>query len=116
MSAGVAVGFARNDGGRKQRASIRTLVVLPATIHFQEKGHVGLLRDISPEGLFVYSDFAPSVGDSLDIDIGDRRNGAGKRVSCTGIVVRVESKGDGAAVGIALRITDHESHVPRPGR
>ena len=109
MCAGVATGFARSDGGRKQRASIRTLVVLPATVHFREKDHVGLLRDISPEGLFIYSDFTPCVGDSLSVDIGDARNPSGKRISCSGVVVRVESKATGAAIGIALRITAHDA-------
>jgi len=93
-------------GWPKQRAATRTLVVLSATVHFQGKNHVGLIRDISRDGLFVYSDFVPKVGDSLRVEIKDK-NKSDDRVLCSGTVVRVESKNSGAAVGIALKITSY---------
>ena len=64
MAAGVSLSSQIGWGGwQKQRAASRTLVVLSATVHFQGKSHVGLIRDISRDGLFVYSDFLPKVGD-----------------------------------------------------
>ena len=95
-----------NGGWLKQRAASRTLVVLSATVHFQGKGHVGLIRDISRDGLFVYSDFMPKLGDSIRVEIKDRGNGT-SRVLCCGAVVRVESKAAGSAIGIAVQITTY---------
>lgn len=87
----------------KQRSASRTVVVLSAKVYCQGKSHVGLIRDMSREGLFVYSDFAPNLGESLRIEIRERNDR--DVVSCTGTVVRVESKAAGIAIGIAVRIT-----------
>jgi len=107
MAAGVSLSSQIGWGGwQKQRAASRTLVVLSATVHFQGKSHVGLIRDISRDGLFVYSDFLPKVGDIVRVEIKDKRN-ASDRVLCSGTVVRVESKAVGSAIGIALKITTY---------
>ncbi|MGZ4815075.1 MAG: PilZ domain-containing protein [Terriglobales bacterium] len=89
----------------KQRSASRTLVVVSATVHFQGKNHVGLIRDISRDGLFVYSDFRPKLGENLTIEITEK--GGSDRVLCGGTVVRVESKSAGSAIGIALKITSY---------
>ena len=96
-----------HDGWQKQRSTARTLVVLSATVRFQGRSHVGLIRDMSRDGLYVYSDFAPKMGDTLRIELRDRDGHFKNPAWCTGIVVRVESKGTGAAVGIAVKITEH---------
>ncbi len=95
-----------STGWPKQRAASRTLVVLSATVQFQGKGHVGLIRDISREGMFVYSDFTPKVGETVRVEIKEKDKSS-DRVLCSGTVVRVESKSSGAAVGIALKITSY---------
>lgn len=93
---------------REHRISIRTLIVASGTVYFRENRHVGLIRDISREGLFVYTDFKPNIGDTLRVVVNGRNEASDQPVTCTGTVVRVESKATGAAVGIALKITAYE--------
>jgi hypothetical protein len=68
--------------------------------------HAGVLRDISEDGMFLYSDFKPTLGTPLRITL---RSGFGDRYGsslyCEGIVVRVEQVRPGAAPGIAVRLT-----------
>jgi hypothetical protein len=108
MAAGVSLSsqIGWTGGWQKQRAASRTLVVLSATVHFQGKAHVGLIRDISRDGLFVYSDFQPRLGDGVRVEIKDRTDRS-DRVLCTGIVVRVEAKSAHSAIGIAVRINGY---------
>lgn len=93
---------------REHRTAERTLVVASGLVYFQENRHVGLIRDISRMGLFVYSDFCPRVGDTLRVVVNGRNTGSDEPVTCMGTVVRVESKGAGAAIGIALKISAFE--------
>ena len=95
------------DGRTNQRACSRTLVVAPCVLLFRNTRHVGLIRDISSNGLFAYSDFQPAVGDTVRVLISER-NDATKTAACTGVVVRVESKAAGAATGIAVRFSSYE--------
>lgn len=91
-----------------QRASRRTLVVAPCVIFFREERHIGLIRDISATGLFAYSNFTPTVGETLRIVLTEKSEAGTKTVTCHGVVVRVESKGTGAATGIAFRVAGYE--------
>ena len=47
------------------------------TVYFRENRHVGLIRDISREGLFVYTDFKPNIGDTLRVVVNGRNEGFG---------------------------------------
>ena len=90
-------------GAGERRSAKRHLVVHTSTIYWGDRRHVGLIRDVSRNGLFVYSDFAPAIGEELHIRL--------RRISCSGTVVRVESKPAGAAIGIAIRIAAYERIV-----
>jgi hypothetical protein len=101
--------FARRRGNQpNQRQSTRKLVVAPCVLYFQDRRHVGLIRDISSSGLFAYSDFQPALGETLRIVITKRDDFASGTVACQGEVVRVESKAAGAATGIALKVGGFE--------
>ncbi len=102
--AAASLSFSAWGWSQGQRASRRTLVVAPCVIFFGNQRHVGLIRDISSTGLFAYSDFTPSLGEALRVLLTERTELGTKTVTCHGIVVRVESKGIGAATGIALRV------------
>ena len=70
--------------------------------------HVGVLRDISEHGMFIYSDFKPTIGTKLRITLRSTfGNASDAGVYCEGIVVRVEQVRVGAAPGIAIRL-DHQ--------
>jgi len=96
-------------GQANQRASRRRLVVTPCVLYDHERRHIGLVRDISATGLFAYSDFTPGIGETLRVVLTEHIEGVTKTVSCTGIVVRVETKAVGAATGIALKVGGYEA-------
>ena len=91
-----------------QRSSRRRLVVTPCVMYFQNTRHVGLIRDISSNGLFAYSNFTPGIGDIVRVTLTEQTGTGMKTVGCSGVVVRVESKAAGAATGIALRVDGFE--------
>jgi len=91
----------------EQRRALRLLTTAPAVIHMSKERHVGLVRDLSATGLFVYSDFTPAIGAELKLTI--RLSQDEKKTSlfiCRGSVVRVEDSRNGAAVGIAIRFEE----------
>ena len=97
----------------EQRRGPRLLTTAPAVMHLNEERHIGLVRDLSSTGLFVYSDFNPSVGDELRITVrlsGDKNESA--VFLCTGKVVRVEDSCNGSAVGIGVRFEDEQTVSP----
>lgn len=83
-----------------QRSSPRKLLVCPIYIHFSQGTVHGILRDISADGIFFYSNFKPSLGMNLNftLRINDRN------VTGTGEVVRIEENRPGAAIGVAVKM------------
>jgi len=77
-------------------------------VYLRDQRHVGLIRDISATGLFAYSDFTPEIGDGVRVVLTERTEGGTKTISCSGVVVRVESKAAGAATGIAVQVGGYE--------
>lgn len=93
----------------EQRRALRLLTTAPAVIYMDGERHVGLVRDLSASGLFVYSDFTPAIDTELQLTI--RLSSDDKKTSlfiCKGTVVRVEDSNKGAAVGIALQFGEGE--------
>jgi hypothetical protein len=89
----------------EQRSGYRQLTTMPATVFFHERRHVGLVRDLSESGLFVYSDFEPTQNDRLFLILKvTQADGSSTNLECSGQVVRVESGIAGAAVGIAVKL------------
>src|SRR5919204_916127 len=96
-------------GFATQRASARMFTHAAAEVRCASVPgvHVGVLRDISKHGIFLYSDFKPAVGTKLGIVLrstfGNRDDGG---IFCEGVVVRVEQVRVGAAPGIAIQLID----------
>lgn len=89
----------------EQRSGERQLTTMPATVFFHERRHVGLVRDLSESGLFVYSDFEPKQNDPLFLILKvTQADGSTTNLECNGQVVRVEAGIAGAAVGIAVKL------------
>ncbi len=81
--------------------------------------HVGMIRDVSPTGIFFYSDFKPPVGARVSIALDFRTSAGNTRIRCEGKVVRVEQVREGAAPGIALELDKQQvafSLVRKPRR
>jgi PilZ domain len=85
-----------------QRSSPRTLVVCPISISFQSGTAHGILRDVSTGGIFFYSNFRPSLGMNIDFSFHLKD----QRITGRGEVVRVEQNAPGAAIGIAVKISN----------
>jgi PilZ domain len=94
---------------REQRAATRFFVTVPVAVFVNGVKHVGLVRDLSGKGLFVYSDFQPAFGAALRftwrLPNKTRKHLA---VTCRGRVVRVEAGVSGAAIGIAVAVDEYE--------
>lgn len=91
----------------EQRNGDRRLTTMPATIIANGRRHIGLVRDLSESGLFVYSDFEPACGNLLQLTLKLKQvDGSNLNLECTGHVVRVEAAIIGAAVGIAVKLDE----------
>jgi hypothetical protein len=87
----------------KQRSAARVFVRLPAWIDLQTRldEHVAFVRDISPRGIFFYSDFIVPAGDRIDFVL-QYLSGSNKvRLHLNGKVVRLEQM-EKSTTGIAV--------------
>jgi hypothetical protein len=89
----------------KKRSTARVQTRRTAWLTFKssrEHEHVALVRDISVQGVFFYSDFLPTLGDQLDFVV-EYLNGSSRvRLHLKGTVVRVEQAAPGSAAGVAV--------------
>jgi hypothetical protein len=90
-----------------KRREIRFFSTTSVQINLGGKRKVGLLRDISSTGVFLYSDFAPQVDEVLEFSF-KLPNEAQPRIgiTCRGCVVRVEDKHTGAAIGMGIKLLE----------
>lgn len=94
-----------SQGSSRQRAVERIVSKLPAwiTLHSHDgSDHVAFVRDISPRGIFFYSDFRPRQGDEIVFIMQYLNWNKGPRLHCKGRVVRLEKAVQGSAFGIAV--------------
>ena len=90
-----------------RRAAERQFVCLPAWVIFYQFGqqkHVAMVRDISRQGIFFYSDLRPAPGDEIEFVIKFPKWTKTAPVACKGTVVRVEHAAPGAAIGVAASL------------
>lgn len=98
----------------QQRNAARVFVRLPAwvTLDTRPDEHVAFVRDISPRGIFFYSDFAPQEGDEIRFVL-EYLSGKNKtRLHLHGKVVRLEKQAE-KTVGIAVEFDAPHEEVPR---
>ena len=94
-----------------RRKTKREFVQLPARIQVQSldaSWHVGLVRDLSREGIFFYSDFRPSPGDSITFML--KFTGTKNSIPnwYRGNVMRVEEAKAGASFGVAVSLERYD--------
>lgn len=100
--------MAMNSERRKER---REFVKLPVRLNLagEEHEHVGFVRDMSPHGMFFYSDLKPTLGSQIEFVMRLPKNGAqAEEIYCKATVVRVESHEPGAATGVAISIEESD--------
>ena len=90
-----------------RRSSPRAFIVCPIALTCEAGTAHGILRDISENGMFVYSNFRPQLESTTNFSL---RLGE-KEIRGSGEVIRVEQRSPGAAVGIAVRISSYQDSV-----
>ena len=89
---------------RKNRSSRRQLIHSAAQISVPGDGeHNGIVRDLSPDGIFLYSNFRPEVGADIAVAFTTRVGKEMVKIFTLAKVVRVQQVVSGAAPGIAAR-------------
>lgn len=99
---------------KQQRNAVRMFVRLPAwvTLETRPDEHVAFVRDISPRGIFFYSDFVPRQGDEIQFVL-EYLSGKNKtRLHLHGKIVRLEQQAE-KKVGIAVEFDTPHDEVPR---
>ena len=98
----------------QRRSCMRIRLAVPAEVtcpgSYSEQ-RTALVRDISTSGAFFYSNFTPELDSNITIDfvfpVVERR----MKVTCHGVVVRVEPSSTGGATGIAMQFRHHDVAV-----
>lgn len=88
-----------------RREKSRTLLILPVSIGLGYSKHVGVIRDLSPSGMFLYSDFIPPIGAEIELRLTPPATAKSQQVTYRAVVVRLTEGVTGAAVGMALSLT-----------
>jgi hypothetical protein len=89
---------------RKLRSSRRQMVHSAAQISVPGDGeHNAIVRDLSADGIFLYSNFRPAVGTDLAISFNTRVGRDLVKIFTHAKVVRVQQLVAGAAPGIAAK-------------
>ena len=90
----------------KNRSSRRLIVHSAAQISVPGDGeHNGIVRDLSADGIFLYSNFRPQVGSDIAVTFTTRVGKEMVKIFSLAKVVRVQQVVSGAAPGIAARFT-----------
>ena len=84
------------------RRSPRILWTASAVIQNETSRHVGLVRDLSSQGMGLYTDFAPGTGTSIEVAI--RIPHSEDTLLFRGKVVRVDAGNKGSATRVGLSL------------
>ena len=92
-----------------KRCNPRSLVIFPISITGADgrETHSGIVRDISKDGIFFYSNYKPQPQEIITFVLHMSDN----KISGTGQVLRVEQKAPGAAVGVAAKIQSSSASI-----
>jgi PilZ domain len=99
-----------------ERNAARAFVRLPVRITLESAPttqHVGFIRDISPRGMFFYSDFTVPAGQSIVLALEYLDSAQKVTLKLSGKVIRVEQTPSKQAVGIAMIFDSVHDEVPR---
>ncbi|PYX63167.1 MAG: hypothetical protein DMG74_18035 [Acidobacteria bacterium] len=92
----------------QQRSATRKFLRLPAWMVFYGvsfQKHVAMVRDMTRQGIFFYSDVRPQLGEEMAFVMKFPKWTQSSPIACKGKVVRVEQAVPGAATGVALSLT-----------
>lgn len=85
-----------------QRSSPRAFVLCPISIELESGSAHGIVRDISADGIFFYSNFKPTLNMHVHFVLRVK----GKNIRGRGKIVRIQQGTPGSATGIAVKLSD----------
>ena len=97
------------------RSCRRSFVRLPATITSLlniTQAQTAFVRDISPFGMFFYSNLKLQEGTQVNLVLEYPNRGCATRLHLSGVVKRVEEDRPGAAIGVAIEFDNRHDDVP----
>lgn len=100
--------FLPSGSAFRHRAQERHFLGMAAWMIFYRHGlrkHVSMVRDMNRLGIYFYSNFAPAIGTQIEFVMKFPKWTNLGPVACKGQVLRVEQPVDGAAVGVAVKLT-----------
>lgn len=86
----------------EQRRTPRRTVHVGGTISAGEVTRVAWIKDISESGICLFTQHRPAVGESVRVTLHANKLPSKFRSAYEGTVIRVQSCGPGAAVGVAI--------------
>jgi hypothetical protein len=97
----------------ERRAAQRFGFHLPVALHLTgtDREGSGFTQDLSARGAFLYTDFAVTVGDAIELTLvmpSEVTLAENMRVRCRGHVLRVCPAGSGAKCGVAVHLEGYE--------
>jgi PilZ domain len=97
-----------------QRNAFRVFVHLPAwlSLNSSQNEHLAFVRDISPRGVFFYSQFRPAQENRLSFMLQYLSGDSRIRLHLKGKIVRVEQAASTALTGIAVAFDSPQEDVP----
>ena len=91
---------------------IRAIAIFP---DLSREPHTALMRDMNMLGAFFYCMKKPTVGNKVKLNFSLPEQGEKTKITCEGIVLRVEESAQGAATGVAIQFTRYQlSKPPKP--
>ena len=81
-----------------------------SAVNHPAEQQIAALRDLNTLGAFFYSDLRAGVGENLALEMVLPDSGDGRRlkISCEGMIVRVEPGYDGIASGFAVQFSRYD--------
>ena len=107
--------FPGAHGFTDHRTAPRAFIRMPAWITVccaQSKEHVAFVRDISPRGIFFYSNFSLNDGQHVNFVLEYLKGKNRIQLQLAGHVVRVEQATSTSATGIAVAFDSVHDEVP----
>ena len=98
----------------QRRSCMRIRLAVPAEVicpELDSQHHTALVRDISTTGAFFYSNFTPGLHSNITMDFMFPVTERLMKISCSGVVVRVENAANGGATGIAMHFQHYDVAV-----
>jgi hypothetical protein len=97
----------------ERRAAQRFEFHLPVSLHLSgtDREGSGFTQDLSARGAFLYTDFAVTVGDAIELTLvmpSEVTLAENMRVRCRGHVLRVSPAASGAKCGVAVHLEGYE--------